>query len=95
MQHLNAQTCVKMLEILNERTQLPAPWWHSMLTGPHAVIVVCQGATGVGCSLGALGPGCHQQGHRPQHLHMVKQAGMAAETGDSHGPAAVLTQLFS
>lgn len=48
MQHLNAQTCVKTLEMLNERTQLPAPLWHSVFTAPCAALLVCQGAAGVG-----------------------------------------------
>lgn len=39
---------VKTLEMLNERTQLPAPSWHSVFTGPLAALLVCQGAAGVG-----------------------------------------------
>lgn len=46
MHHLNAQTCVKMLEILNERTQLPAPWYHSVFTDPHLFCGLFLGVTG-------------------------------------------------
>lgn len=68
--HLNAQTCTKALEILNERTQLPAPWWHSVLTDPDPALLMCQGAAGVGCSLWALGsmlPPARAQPTAPAH----------------------------
>lgn len=57
VQHLKTQICVKRLEIFNERTPPPAPRWHAVLMDPHPTLrqLVCQGAVGAGCSLGAGG----------------------------------------
>lgn len=57
MQHLKTQICVKRLEIFNERTPPPAPRWHAVLMDTHPTLqqLVCQGAVGAGCSLGAGG----------------------------------------
>lgn len=91
MGHLNAQTCVKTLETL--KCQLLGG---ILCSQPHMLLCDCLcGRELQEWALGTLGPGCHQQGHRPQQLHMVRGAGMATEPGDSHGPAVILTQLFS
>lgn len=88
-QLLMAQTCVKTLEIFNERTQSPAPWWHAVVTDLHPDLwwLVCQGAAGAGCSSAAR--------TAPQHPHEASRTGTVAVAGDSHGSAVTLTQLFS
>ena len=81
VQHLKTQTCVKRLEIFNERAPPPSPRWYAVLMDPR--LAPC-GELAAPQGLAVL---CWHQGHE------ASRTGTVAATRDSRGPAVICTQF--